>query len=164
MTFKILTFSFDISRILLHSKPIFIFDLVDFTDFHFQHPSLQLHNSPQHYKPFLLPILYRFLPSWKNFLSENQSKPHLTPTKFSFLLFKSLLISQHNTISFGKRKNFAYILNMLELQHSVSQFLRILTQNSDRVPKITLNHTLQKFFQNFQKFLQKPLDFPIPKE
>lgn len=149
MTFSILTFSSDISRILSHSKPIFIFALVDFTDFHPQHSSPQLHNSPQDYKPFLLPILYRFLPSWKNFLSENQSKPHLTPTKFSFLLFKSLLISQikhviqqiktqqlrlqHNTISFGKRKNFAYILNMLELQHSVCPI----------------------FHQNFCKFFKK---------
>lgn len=157
MTFKILTFSFDISRILSHSKPFFIFDLVDFTDFHFQHPSLQLHNSPQDYKPFLLPILYRLLPSWKNFLSENQSKPHLIPTKSLPLVSISLLISQikhviqqiktqqlrlqHNTISFEKRKNFAYIFNMLELQHSVSPIFQ------------------QNFCKFFKKICKKRLTF-----
>lgn len=149
MTFKILTFSLDISRILSHSKPIFIFALVDFTDFHPQHYSLQLHNSPQDYKPFLLPILYRLLPSCLNFAPTHQRFSPSLPTKSFPLVFKSLLISQikhvlqqiktqqlrlqHTMISFGKPKNFAYIFNMLELQHSVCSI----------------------FQQNFCKFFEK---------
>lgn len=147
MTFSILTFSSDISRSLPHSKPIFIFALVDFTDFSnpINHPAA--HNLIQHYKPILLPISDRFSPSWKNFISENHNFCPYFPAKSLPLVSISLLISQirhviqqiktqqlrlqHTMISFGKHKNFDTPLNMLELQHSVSQFLCILTKNSD---------------------------------
>ena len=159
MTFKFLTFSHSIALSLSHPKTIFISALVNFTDFHPQHPSLQ---------PIIHPnITSRFYPRFYTdfchlgkISSVKTNKFTTSPTKSFPLVFNSLLISQirrviqqiqtkqlklqHTTISFGKHKNFGTPLNMLEFQHFEYP-------NFAQSPKITINSTIQKLFQKIYK-------------